>query len=606
MMRAGGVKNYPAKIIEILILSFISVFLLFGGATAVFYENHTVKLICLGIYVSAAVFFGMFYGGKKLSLMALALITLTAALSLSGIFNRELNNVLKAEQLYLFLNILFITVVVQSIQVNVKKASLIIVLAAAVSVITGLVQAVFFTFGAEMLFKNYFYGRIYSLFGNPDNFAVFLVFSAPFILQRNINAGYKLKILLYLLSVLAVLLTGSAAGIAVFAAVSAAALIIQSKDKKKTLVLSVIIVMAAAVFSVFILNGKKESVSIRLFLWNASVKMAAAQPLFGIGAANFRVQSPYYQSLVFEKQDNKALTPHDEAYAHNDYLQIIAETGIFGFLCFIFAVIAALAALCRARNYTAIMALSAILACAFTHFPFNIPYFAVLFFVSAAVFGKDIFIISIKPIFIIAAASVIIFFNIILTGDIFMRNHLVYQMSSYINAGKAKYAALYTELFQRHIKNDYQGSFYAGLVMSGIGRTAQAEEYYTNALRLFPYFEGALFNRGNLYFRDGNFDKAAENYTKLLQINPLNTSAMNNMGKALIEQKEYEKAVLLLEKAPPSQDDMYVKYNLALAYFMLDNTIKASETLKKVLENSPDFMPAKELLSKIKDGHGGI
>ncbi|MBN2754042.1 MAG: O-antigen ligase family protein [Candidatus Goldbacteria bacterium] len=390
MMTAAGAKDFPGKITEIISLSFISVFLLSGGAAAVAYENHTVKLICLGIYVSAAVFFGMLHPEKKAGFIALSLTALTASVSLSGIFNPDLNSTLKTEQVYMFLNIIFIVILLQAAPVKVKKASLIIVLSAAVSVAAGLAQAAFFAAGEGVLFKDYFGGRVYSLFGNPDNFAVFLVFCAPFILQKSGSAGYKFKFILFLLSALSVFLTKSAAGTAVFCAVSAAVLIIQSKDKKKALALAAVIMTAAVLVSVFILNTKKDSVFIRVLLWKASVKMAAAQPLFGVGAANFRVQSPYYQALVYDKDSNNFYKPHDEAYSHNDYLQVLAETGIVGFIFFILALTACVISLYRARSFTALAALSGILAFAFTHFPFNIPYFAVLFFVTAAVFGKDI------------------------------------------------------------------------------------------------------------------------------------------------------------------------------------------------------------------------
>ncbi|MBN2755412.1 MAG: tetratricopeptide repeat protein [Candidatus Goldbacteria bacterium] len=193
-----------------------------------------------------------------------------------------------------------------------------------------------------------------------------------------------------------------------------------------------------------------------------------------------------------------------------------------------------------------------------------------------------------------------------MTGDIFIRNHIVFKLSSYINAGKANYALLYTKLFQSRIKRDYQGSFYAGIIMNATGQEQKAEAYYSGALRLFPYFEGALFNLGNLYFRQGKYDKAAEKYGRVLDINPLNSQAINNMGKALIERKEYQQAVILLEKAGPSRDDAYIKYNLALAYYMSDNGTKALMILQELLELSPDFTLAEELLRKIKAGRGGV
>ncbi|HNZ29329.1 MAG TPA: hypothetical protein PKJ42_04990, partial [Candidatus Goldiibacteriota bacterium] len=59
MTTDGVLKRYPEKITGILALYFISAFLILGGGTAVSYENHSAKLICLGIFASAAVLCGL-------------------------------------------------------------------------------------------------------------------------------------------------------------------------------------------------------------------------------------------------------------------------------------------------------------------------------------------------------------------------------------------------------------------------------------------------------------------------------------------------------------------------------------------------------------------
>jgi len=602
MKMSGALKLYPEKITGILALFFVSFFLVLGGGTAVSYENHTVKLICLGVFASAAILSGL-RGKNTAGLIPLSAGLMAAAVFFSGMFNTQINKILKTEYLYLWINITVLTFAFTRCSISAQKASAVIVFTAAVSAAAGVLQAVFFTGGIEFIFRDYFGGRVYSFFGNPNNFAVFLVFAAPFIIQEIYSRRHRaFNSALYVLCALLILLSKSAMGAAVFVFVSAAVFIMREKVRKKNLIAGAVAIFAGLILAVFIINGKKDSVEGRVFLWKTAVKMAAEQPVFGTGAGNFRIQSPYFQSKLYKESGKyNGIKPHDEAYAHNDLLQFFSETGIFGAVCFLFFVFACIAAVYRSKNYAALAALCGILACSAAHFPFNIPYLAVLFPAAAVIFGRDIQVLPVNKYLMAAAGAGIIIFNCITAGDIFVRSHIVYKLSRAESAG----AADYIKNFSRYIYRDYQASFYAGIAMSRAGMDGEAESFYKNAIKLFPYFEGAFFNLGNVYFREGDFKSAGENYTKLAELNPSNTSALNNLGRTLIELGEYQKAIDLLEKAPALGDEVYINYHIALAYFMLDNNIKAIEKAEKALEAKPDFIPALELIKKIKNGHGG-
>ena len=58
----------------------------------------------------------------------------------------------------------------------------------------------------------------------------------------------------------------------------------------------------------------------RVALWGDAIDMMAKNPSFGVGPDRFRVISPVVQ------------TDRDEPWAHNDFLQLGAETGVFGFV----------------------------------------------------------------------------------------------------------------------------------------------------------------------------------------------------------------------------------------------------------------------------------
>lgn len=66
------------------------------------------------------------------------------------------------------------------------------------------------------------------------------------------------------------------------------------------------------------------SFSIRSVMWKATARMAARNPIFGVGAGAWEVEAPLYQQAGSQLET--------DYYAHNDFLQLLAEYGIVGWL----------------------------------------------------------------------------------------------------------------------------------------------------------------------------------------------------------------------------------------------------------------------------------
>lgn len=66
------------------------------------------------------------------------------------------------------------------------------------------------------------------------------------------------------------------------------------------------------------------SFSIRSVMWIATTRMVAKNPIFGVGAGAWEVQAPLYQ-----KPGSQLETDY---YAHNEFLQLLAEYGIAGWV----------------------------------------------------------------------------------------------------------------------------------------------------------------------------------------------------------------------------------------------------------------------------------
>jgi len=83
----------------------------------------------------------------------------------------------------------------------------------------------------------------------------------------------------------------------------------------------------------------KSSASQRFLIWNAAVQLIKEKPLLGWGVGTFGVYYPLAQGEFLSRQENKSFLPqaNRSINAHNDYLQVWAETGIIGL--FLFAMI---------------------------------------------------------------------------------------------------------------------------------------------------------------------------------------------------------------------------------------------------------------------------
>lgn len=67
-----------------------------------------------------------------------------------------------------------------------------------------------------------------------------------------------------------------------------------------------------------------RSISMRWTMWTATARMVAANPVFGVGAGAWEAHVPRYQ--------NDGQTMETDYYAHNEFFQLVAEYGVFGWL----------------------------------------------------------------------------------------------------------------------------------------------------------------------------------------------------------------------------------------------------------------------------------
>ncbi|MBU1125429.1 MAG: O-antigen ligase family protein [Candidatus Omnitrophica bacterium] len=189
-----------------------------------------------------------------------------------------------------------------------------------------------------------------STFGNPIFFSQFLSIALPLGIASSITYFSQRRIypaLLYgassiLVFVFLVLTRSRGAYIGIGAAVLYCLALVWVRGEQKTRrVLKVIAVSSIILIAgLFFLLSKKgalgENINIRnltrVYLWRSAPQILGDHPVLGVGIGNFKVLYPRYRS-----QEEREVTPKGIKYTHmhNDYLEILVETGVVGGLCFL-------------------------------------------------------------------------------------------------------------------------------------------------------------------------------------------------------------------------------------------------------------------------------
>lgn len=101
---------------------------------------------------------------------------------------------------------------------------------------------------------------------------------------------------------------------------------------------------------------------------------------------------------------------------------------------------------------------------------------------------------------------------------------------------------LYTKVIQLDPNNSaaYNNR---GIVYRKLLNFDKALEDYTKAIEIDHKDVDAYFNRGNTYRKLSNFDKAIEDYTIAIEIDPKHASAYNNRANIYLKTKKYEEAL---------------------------------------------------------------
>ncbi len=204
--------------------------------------------------------------------------------------------------------------------------------------------------------------RVFGTFGNPIFFAAFLIISVPFLIGWMLETRkWMLKLTLaggIVVSLWALFYTGTrAAFLSLPIALALFYVVLEWKRgwawtrglwQAKKLLLGASVILAVLIFfaagrsqyrgliakvNTALTESRVTATSqTHTLIWKDVLKMWKAHPIFGTGYGTFHIEFPQYAS-----EELKRVYPQRERIvndAHNEYLQILAESGITGFAVF--------------------------------------------------------------------------------------------------------------------------------------------------------------------------------------------------------------------------------------------------------------------------------
>lgn len=397
-------------------------------------------------------------------------------------------------------------------------------------------------------------GRIKSIF-TAFLFLLFLSVSAATLSRTSIIsiagglAGY-FAVSLFLKKSFSARFTKSAAGIFVTILLAAAVLI------PSTGIYNYAVNSNKDVKSYFFNRYKSNSALQRRLIWKSALEIINEKPMLGAGAGSFFYEYPKAQAKVLEGRELTGAFPRIAAnriasYAHNDYLQIAAESGIPGLICFLMFPFFSFISLYRkcknkdpfALNYAPVLfsGILAVMIQALFDFPSYMPATALIFWLflgschiksysSKPAHGT----LNVKARFSIYAISGILAFTVLMplisainlsvankslvSGDVYKAKESLENALAYDPSEPEIYASL-------------------GRLERIKGNFSQSSKYYDKALSLSNH-PSHYYGKGMSAFLSGNLEEAKISFYSVLEIDPRSTDAMLAMALIYMESED--------------------------------------------------------------------
>jgi len=255
----------------------------------------------------------------------------------------------------------------------------------------------------------------------------------------------------------------------------------------------------------FDLSSKKSSVEERIFKWRVGIEIFKGNPLLGTGTGGVKTNFAIFQAKV-EKKLNLPST--SESKIHNDWIQLLAETGILGFVSFLFLLVYSLL---KNRDAEAKLSLMAFVFDAMTNFPLELAPSLLVFSFALSFTGEKKQ--KLHSLALLLVSGIALFFS----SKEFIADY-------FRKKGLCEYSEKRIENSIYLLEKAHKISPTSGKTAYNLGMLFVIKKDYSNAIRFFNESikirnYGEVYNDlGNAYYLKGDIKRAISSWEKAIEL----------------------------------------------------------------------------------------
>lgn len=376
---------------------------------------------------------------------------------------------------------------------------------------------------------------------------------------------------------------------------------------KKVITVGIFFILFSNSFSQNGFGFEKGTIKSRIYIWQKTLNIFKKNPFIGVGAGNFKINfllyaedRPYQIALIKEVLED----------VHNDFLEILVETGIIGFLIFLFI----LFQIFKTSYFTykkekiltsgILCSIVGLLFNSLASFPFKKPSTLLIFYLNLSFLEilseKEFYKLKIPKKFLVfylilfSISGSIIFYRGIKGNYYYKKAVDTEKLLPFYSKDMAIYSIKYNPF-------NYKTYFMVGNFYLNKGELDLALFYFKKSEELFPYIDTLQNNIGITYFKKLDYKMAEKHFLLSLKLNKYRAETYNNIGSLYLETGKIDNAIYYLEKCIEIEPKFYIAYfNLGIAYLEKKDNSRAREYFEKVLKIKNDFKPAIDYLKRIK------
>ena len=337
-----------------------------------------------------------------------------------------------------------------------------------------------------------------------------------------------------------------------------------------------------------------EELERRAVLMHASASLALQHPLLGVGPGRFRISFPSVQAIGLDPQAPTRPYIYSEN-AHNDLLQMAAESGIPALLAYLLLLAWLFRALWKGSQRSALAAgclggLLALQVHGLANFPFLIAPTQATAWALAAIGlraceaqsgGREVLAWTWIQKLGLALGLALALALAFISGRLFSQD-----MLWWVGQGESKlgnYPLAEPKIAKALRLNPYEDRlwFLRGLTQAGLLNSAHAAESFAEAVRLNPHDAQARVEWGKALLGLRQPAQAAAALLPAVEDAPNFEGLWEPLGLAKGGLGKYSEALDCLKRAPESA---HLELNLAVSYFKMGDKAHARQALERAQE----------------------